>query len=295
MTLLATDVSWLFALLLAASVLASYAALGFAERMSASDNAHRRLWLAVGALAVATGVWAIRFAASRAIFISVLVVLQVIVVLFGAMLVGFLDRKMVRLRRDAEERVASVQDQVAQREMELREVNAKLQDTMIRDGMTGVYNRRHFDETLKEELRRAVRTGKPVSLLMIDIDHLKALNERHGDAAGDECLRYIAQRLRMTLRRPEDIVARYSGEEFAVILPGSNAEGALHIAEMLRADVMALEIANEGSDVAPVVTVSIGVCSKGISIGEMPTGILALADSALYRAKQSGRNCVQIA
>ncbi|HET9101651.1 MAG TPA: diguanylate cyclase, partial [Acidobacteriaceae bacterium] len=142
----------------------------------------------------------------------------------------------------------------------------QLRDLSIRDGLTGIYNRRHFDEVLLSEWKRSIRTQKPLSLLLIDVDCFKALNDRYGHPRGDECLRRIAEQLSKILRRSNDTLARYGGEEFAAILPETTRESAQLIAEAMRTSIEDLKIENEGSNVAGVVTVSVGVCAENATL-----------------------------
>jgi diguanylate cyclase (GGDEF)-like protein len=171
----------------------------------------------------------------------------------------------------------------------------QLRDISIRDGLTGIYNRRHFDEVLLAEWKRSIRTEKPLSLLLIDVDWFKKLNDRYGHPEGDECLKKIAEQLSKILRRSSDTLARYGGEEFAAILPETTKENAQLIADAMRLSVEDLKIKNEGSKGARVVTVSIGVCSENAMLSRPAEELLNAADAALYRAKKQGRNRVQVA
>jgi diguanylate cyclase (GGDEF)-like protein len=171
----------------------------------------------------------------------------------------------------------------------------RLRDLSIRDGLTGIYNRRHFDEVLLSEWKRSIRTQKPLSLLLIDVDRFKKLNDRYGHPEGDECLKKIAEHLYKILRRSSDTLARYGGEEFAAILPETNKESAQLIADAMRMSVEDLKIANEDSQPTRVVTVSIGVCSENAMLNRPAGELLNAADAALYRAKKLGRNRVQVA
>jgi diguanylate cyclase (GGDEF)-like protein len=150
------------------------------------------------------------------------------------------------------------------------------------DGLTGVANRRHFDETLALEWRRAVRNGNPLSLLLLDIDHFKAFNDSAGHQAGDDCLRNVAQTLRESLQRATDVVARYGGEEFAILLPETDEQRARFIAASL-----CERIAKDGA-----VTVSIGVSTVVPSRDTAIEELVRNADEALYEAKRLGRNRV---
>lgn len=181
------------------------------------------------------------------------------------------------------------------------------------DGLTGVANRRHFDLMLGREWRRALRSGLPLSLLMIDVDFFKHYNDRYGHLAGDRCLKEVAAALAGGTRRASDMVARYGGEEFAVLLPDTPAEDALRLAEAMRAAVQQLAVGHEGSAVSQVVTVSVGVATvrpgpvmatrrfaqvnADSSTQSLPqfTQLVDAADHALYRAKDGGRNRVEVA
>jgi len=163
----------------------------------------------------------------------------------------------------------------------------------LQDGLTGLANRRSFDQTLDREWRRTVREMSQLSLLLLDLDHFKQFNDEYGHQAGDDCLRSVAAAARSALTRPGDVACRYGGEELAVILSGTGADGAIEIAERVRHAIQALQIPHLGNSGAPVVTVSIGVATALARVGgtmRMPEGLLQAADHALYRAKSEGRN-----
>ena len=158
------------------------------------------------------------------------------------------------------------------------------------DGLTGVYNRRHFDERLAAEWGRAARSGSALSVVLLDVDLFKRFNDRHGHQAGDDCLRRVAAALLAGLRRPGDLIARYGGEEFVCLLPDTAPAGAVMLAEHLGAAVQALHIEHGDSTVAPVVTVSLGVCTQTGNLQGCVADLLRAADAQLYRAKSEGRN-----
>lgn len=171
---------------------------------------------------------------------------------------------------------------LAQLTRDLEEANARLQRLSMVDALTGLDNRRRFDEALDREWRRSARSGTPLSLLMIDVDRFKEFNDAHGHQAGDACLRAVAGALRDCLARAADVVARYGGEEFTVLLPDSEPAGAARAAERLRQ-----RIAERTS-----VTISIGVATMVATRQSEPSALVSEADEALYEAKHAGRNRV---
>jgi len=160
------------------------------------------------------------------------------------------------------------------------------------DGLTGVHNRRHFDERLASEWARALRSGTDLSVLLLDVDFFKAYNDHYGHQAGDDCLRRVAACLKQSVKRPGDLVARYGGEEFACLLPDTPLAGALALAGQLTADIAALGLAHAGSTVAGVVTVSVGASTKPFDASGTAAALLREADAQLYVAKSRGRNRV---
>ena len=160
------------------------------------------------------------------------------------------------------------------------------------DSLTGIANRRHFDQQLQSEWRRCMRSGKPLALVLLDVDHFKPFNDLYGHPRGDACLRVVAHELRSRLGRSHDLVARYGGEEFACLLPECDLEDASEIAGVLCRAVRALGIVHGASPVADVVTISLGVACQVPDAASTPEDLLARADAHLYRAKQQGRNRV---
>ena len=167
-----------------------------------------------------------------------------------------------------------------------------LEQLATRDGLTGLANRRCFDDTLKAEWARALRQRQPLSLLMVDVDNFKAYNDANGHIGGDECLKRIATAVASEMRA-NDLVARYGGEEFAVILPNQSLKGAAIVAERVRARVEKLGLPN-GQVPGELVTVSIGAATALVAPDNNACELVATADAALYRAKHMGRNRISL-
>ncbi len=167
-----------------------------------------------------------------------------------------------------------------------------LRSLVFIDGLTGVANRRRFDEALLSEWRQCRRAGTPLALLMIDIDHFKRYNDHYGHPTGDACLQQVAAVLKAAMQRACDLVARYGGEEFVCLLPGCDQAPALAKAQALQAALAAQGIAHEASPTAAWVTLSIGVAVAQPQAGGSPAALVAAADAALYSAKHRGRNCI---
>jgi diguanylate cyclase (GGDEF)-like protein len=160
------------------------------------------------------------------------------------------------------------------------------------DGLTGLANRRSFDELLAREWRRAARTAMPLSLVMNDVDYFKAYNDSRGHLAGDECLKAIAMCVASASRRASDVAARYGGEEFALVLPNTPETGALALAEGIRASIEGLRLPHDASPISPVVTVSLGAACVFPEREQNSTILIARADELLYKSKHDGRNRV---
>jgi diguanylate cyclase (GGDEF)-like protein len=177
------------------------------------------------------------------------------------------------------------------------QLTLKFQSDLLRklvfmDGLSGVFNRRYFDQQLGVEWARSARSGSPLSAVMIDVDYFKAFNDRYGHQAGDDCLRQISIALKTSLKRPADLVARYGGEEFACILPDTAFNDAVGLANEMERKVRALAIPHEMSRIAGVITISLGVATRTVDSGQDAAALIGLADSQLYEAKQSGRGRV---
>ncbi|MDB5892767.1 MAG: hypothetical protein JWQ88_298, partial [Rhodoferax sp.] len=182
-----------------------------------------------------------------------------------------------------------VTDMVHQRQA-LEVANARLAQLSVTDGLTGIANRRHFDETLATEWLREARHQAPLSLLIIDIDHFKRYNDHYGHLAGDECLRRVAQILHGCLRRSGELVARYGGEEFALLMPATHTDEARMMAQHCMNELAEADIAHAASPTAPSLTLSIGVACAVPDREFKPEALVDAADAALYRAKNQGRN-----
>ena len=196
---------------------------------------------------------------------------------------------MKRLEKNVFEtlRLKYEMEQVAE---QLKDSNEKLEQLSLLDSLTHLNNRRYFDMQMDKEWRRAQRHQEVISLLMIDIDYFKLYNDRYGHAAGDKCLQSVATVLKAALHRPTDIIARFGGEEFVVLLPGVDQSGAEKIARVMKTLLWQAAIAHEASPVSDYVTMSIGVASVVPQADTAPLCLLKVADLALYQAKHKGRD-----
>jgi len=181
------------------------------------------------------------------------------------------------------------------REKLLRNQALLLREQSYFDALTGVANRRRFNEYAEDEFRRARRTVSPFSLLMIDVDHFKLYNDYYGHLEGDHCLKQVAMTLARTIKRPADLLTRYGGEEFAVILPDTNREGSYTVADGMLNEIRNLKIEHIKSLTSPYVTVSIGAATTVPKKNELVTDLIKIADRALYYAKGTGRNKIVFA
>ncbi len=175
---------------------------------------------------------------------------------------------------------------------ELHHTNARLTVLASLDGLTGIANRRSFDERFAQEWNRAVRHRKPLALAMIDLDNFKQFNDLYGHLAGDRCLCAVAEALVRQVQRPEDFVARFGGEEFALLLPHTSADGAARVMERIRTAIVDLDIEHGGNSWNRV-TVSVGYSALTPTFNDGQSGLVQLADAALYQAKSGGRNRVE--
>lgn len=166
----------------------------------------------------------------------------------------------------------------------------RLRDLALRDGLTGIANRRRFEQCLDAEWRRAERFGRPLGVLLLDVDHFKRYNDHYGHLQGDDCLRQVAQRLELCFSRSGDMVARYGGEEFVVLLPDSGEPESLANAQRALDAVRELFLPHGDSPVSDAVTISVGVATKGHAGVLTSKALVDAADQALYAAKVAGRN-----
>ena len=173
---------------------------------------------------------------------------------------------------------------------QLEQANRELQQLATTDDLTGVANRRQFEQILNQEWQRLSREQKPLSLIMCDIDCFKAYNDTYGHPAGDRCIQSVSQALEQATQRSTDLVTRYGGEEFAIILPNTDASGALQVARRIRHYLAALKLSHESSPVSERITLSIGVATKIPNLKETPVTLVQSADDALYQAKAEGRD-----
>lgn len=179
-------------------------------------------------------------------------------------------------------RIVAMQD-------ELHAAHRKLREISFLDGLTGIPNRRHFDETLAAEWKRCIRLESPLSIVLGDVDFFKQFNDIYGHQAGDSCLHAVASSLSESLFRVEDVVARYGGEEFAAILPGTDANGALAVAQRMLRSARELRIPH-AKGIGGHVSCSFGIATGFPNLDQPAFGLLHTADANLYAAKRAGRN-----
>ncbi|MEO1083295.1 MAG: diguanylate cyclase [Acidobacteriota bacterium] len=194
------------------------------------------------------------------------------------------------LRSQLEQVLHSREQEIQTRTVELQAANLDLERQARQDGLTGIANHRRFVEFADQVWRIGIRDGRPVSVIMIDVDHFKDFNDIYGHQAGDQCLRRVSAAIASIARRPLDLAARYGGEEFAIVLGQTEPEDALQLAEQARRAVVAEDIVHSGSSDYGVVTISLGVASLRPHRDAEVKTLISLADKALYRAKRNGRN-----
>jgi len=258
-------------------------------RASGTDGEQTDFEFRVKLTSVAGREWVLVAAPTAAYFSERISGLATVVLVFsiGFVLLGAGYTTMI-LRRSI-----IIDGVVHERTQELEEAKARLARLAMTDGLLGIANRRCFDERLAHEWKRATREQTPITLLLLDIDHFKLFNDRYGHQAGDDCLKRVASALQKLFKRPADSLARFGGEEFAVILP--NTSGIASLAESCRRAIEALEIKHGPSPVSDWVTISAGLATVGPAPGVSTADLVRAADQALYRAKKNGRNRLEFA
>jgi diguanylate cyclase (GGDEF)-like protein len=201
------------------------------------------------------------------------------------------QKALIDTLRSSEQRL---EEHVAERTLALEKANRRLKALSRTDGLTGIANRRRFDEVLASEWARSQRSGEPLALAMLDIDWFKAYNDHYGHLAGDDCLRSVAAVLSNCAARHTDLVARYGGEEFAIVAPGTTAAQMQALALEIQQSLAALALAHPTSP-SGCVTLCAGVAAAVATPGTTPDSLVAAADQALYQAKATGRNRVVLA
>ncbi len=208
------------------------------------------------------------------------------------------DRALKALAKEQQQNQDLLEERVQERTLELNialqeleEANQELERKNILDELTGLNNRRFYDQKILAEYRRCKRNLTPLSLVVIDIDHFKAVNDNYGHLAGDQCLVWVSAQIKLCLKRSSDLAFRYGGEEFCLILPDTEAEGAIALAEGLRENISAQIFYYQNTEIP--ITISCGVSTYQQQSEVQPEQIFAGADNALYQAKHNGRNQTQ--
>lgn len=197
-------------------------------------------------------------------------------------------------RNTAYEKMRDMQEDLAKANDELEKRNSELQRLSSVDGLTGIANRRTFDEFIKKEWSRArrIKTTTEISMLMIDIDQFKSYNDGYGHLQGDDCLKQVSWELHKSIKRNCDLLARYGGEEFVAVLPDTPLEDAIQLAEQLRENILKLAIPHDFSKYGKIISISIGVSRLVPDASNNPEQLIETADKGLYQAKEKGRNQV---
>lgn len=196
----------------------------------------------------------------------------------------------VIVRVENQLKIVKLQQELRQQNERLKKANLELQRLANLDGLTQLANRRRFDEYLKAEWERMARQQLPLSAIICDLDYFKRYNDTYGHLLGDDCLRAVARAISFAVKKPENLLARYGGEELAAILPNTNAEEATLVAEAIRREIQKLKIVHAESTASKYVTASMGVASIVPKLELSPEILVALADKALYQAKRQGRD-----
>jgi diguanylate cyclase (GGDEF)-like protein len=198
--------------------------------------------------------------------------------------------QVTQLQAQTQARLQQQNEALKATEIALRETNRELHEQATKDGLTGVSNRRQFEETLRKEWQRLRRVQQPLSLIICDVDEFKRYNDTYGHQAGDACLQEVAKAIATVAKRPSDLVSRYGGEEFTLLLPNTPLNGAQEVAQLLRQSLSAKQLPHHASQVSSFVTMSMGI-SCLVPTGEFsPEVLIQQADAALYEAKKQGRD-----
>ncbi len=216
-------------------------------------------------------------------------------VFFG--IAGYVRHRTKTYRKALKEHAQTqelLEKRVENRTADLRKANAALELLSQTDGLTALHNRRYFDLQLEKEWKRLCREQLPISLIMCDIDFFKTYNDTYGHSAGDTCLRTVAQTLGNSIKRPADRAFRYGGEEFVILLPGTDSKGALAVADRIKTQIEQLGIDHTASLVKPIVSMSFGIATMIPDQIHKPVEILLLADKSLYRSKNEGRDRISM-
>lgn len=200
--------------------------------------------------------------------------------------------ELLTAKMAAMQRIAALRHRFIALSCELKSASGEVAQLKETDDLTGIANRRYLEQHLEQESVRCARYNQPLSLIMADLDHFKVYNDHYGHQAADSCLKKVAHTLRGALKRPADLVGRYDGQVFCMVLPDTPVEGASHLAEKLRGVIEQLAIPNEKSTTAAHITISLGIASGMPEPGASMQWLLSDADRALYEAKQMGRNRV---
>jgi len=202
-------------------------------------------------------------------------------------------RAALKLKKEVDRRKAN-SEELKIISLELKAANEKLKSISMTDGLTGISNRRSFDDNFNRAWGTALREGRAVSLVLIDIDNFKLYNDTYGHMAGDDCLKDVAQSINTFVRRHGDIAARYGGEEFIIILNETGLAGAATVAEKMRKAIEGLKIPHRASKTSKYVTISLGVSSIVPTKDSSPEALLETSDKMLYKAKEAGRNRTEV-
>jgi diguanylate cyclase (GGDEF)-like protein len=207
---------------------------------------------------------------------------------------GKTKEQLIRELEELRKRYVELEAMVKERTKQLEAANRKLRRLSTIDTLTGIANRRSFNEAFEKEWRRCIRSGKPLSLIMADIDFFKDYNDHYGHLEGDTCLKKVAGALKRVLKRSGDFLARYGGEEFVALLPDTDSQGASLVAEAMFYNVKALDMPHTYSSVSERVTVSFGLATIVPLIDVKSSTLIKAADDALYEAKKQGRNRIEM-